>query len=581
MRERLFILGVFLTGLLIVFRLFYWQVLRQDKLLALAESQYLKIAEITASRGEILASDGQPLVTNEAAYTIFGLPKELKVQPEEIAKKLSPILANLDKEPVVGELQEEFEARNLERLKVTEKEIEERLSQKTLSWVLLARKVSHDKKDRIQSEKIEGVGARLEEKRLYPEASMAAHILGFVGSDSQGKDTGYFGLEGYYNGQLKGKSGVVSQEKDAAGNPILLGNFQEVEPRQGRALITSIDRTVQFIAEEKLKKGIEKYGAKGGSVIVADPKAGAILAMASFPSYDPASWEDYKEEDFKNPIVADTYEPGSTFKLIGMAAALNEKILKPETICENCAGPREISGFTIRTWNNKYQENQTATYTLVHSDNVGMVFVAEKLGLPRYLRYLSKFGFGEETGADLQDETPAKLRSSKDWKQIDLATASFGQGIAVTAIQMLQAVGAIANGGNLMQPYIVQKITGDGKTFDNHPKVVREVISEEAAGILKEMMVEAVEEGEARYFAPKGFKIAGKTGTAQIPIAGHYDPHKTIASFVGFAPADNPRFVMLVRYTAPTTSPYGAETAAPTFFEIAKELFAYFGIAPR
>lgn len=577
----MFILGVFLSGLVIILRLFYWQVLNQDRLLQLAESQYLKTAEVAASRGEILASDDQPLVTNEAAYVIFGLPKELKSSPPDVAKKLAPILADLNEEVTPGELQEDFEKINLEKIKAKEKEVEARLSQKGLAWVSLARKVPQEKKDRIEAEKIEGIGARFEEKRFYPESSMAAHLLGFVGSDASGKDTGYFGLEGYYNGQLKGRPGIISQEKDAQGNPILLGNFTEVEPRQGRTLFTSIDRTVQFIVEEKLKKGIEKYGAKGGSVVVADPKTGAILAIASFPSYDPAKWQNYKEEDFKNPLVADTYEPGSTFKLIGMAAALNEGVVKPDTICDKCAGPREISGFTIRTWNNKYQENQTTTDTIVHSDNVGMVFIAEKLGLPRYLRYLSKFGFGEETGIDLQDEASAELRPSKDWKQIDLATASFGQGIAVTAIQMLQAVGVIANSGDLVRPYLVQKIAGDGKTFENHPKVVRDVISEEAAGVLKEMMVKAVEEGEARYFLPKGFKIAGKTGTAQIPIAGHYDPHKTIASFVGFAPSDNPRFVMLVRYTAPSSSPYGAETAAPTFFEIAKELFAYFGVAPK
>lgn len=580
-RAKIVFAGFVVSAFLVTVRLFYWQILNQEKLLVLAESQYTQILDLPASRGEILAQDSFPLATNQSAFLVFASIPDLRERPQDIAKKLAPILADEEVRSAKEQSEGEFEKIKEEKLKNKEKELEERLQTPHVVWIALARKIDKEKKEKIENLKISGIGFRKEEKRFYPEASMAAHILGFVGADAKGQDQGYFGLEGYYNGQLKGRSGIISQEKDATGKPILLGNSREVEPKNGRTLITTIDRTVQLIAEEKLQKGIEKYGAKGGSVVIIEPKTGQILASASMPSYDPGQWQKYNEENFKNPVVADVFEPGSIFKLIAMSAALNEGLIKPDTVCDRCGGPREIGGFTIRTWNNKYYPNSTATQILEHSDNVGMVFIVEKLGLNRFLRYIKKYGFGESTGIDLQEEAVPQLRASTEWKPIDMAVASFGQGIAVTPIQMVRAVATIANGGELVTPYLVSKIVGEDRVFENKPKVVRRVISPQTAQVLTEMMVKAVENGEARYFAPKGYKIAGKTGTAQIPIAGHYDPQKTIASFVGFAPADDPKFVMLVRYVQPSSSPYGSETAAPTFFEIAKELFAYWGVVPQ
>jgi cell division protein FtsI/penicillin-binding protein 2 len=217
---------------------------------------------------------------------------------------------------------------------------------------------------------------------------------------------------------------------------------------------------------------------------------------------------------------------------------------------------------------------------LEHSDNVGITFVARRLGLGRFYRYLQLFGFGEKTGIDLQEEVAAELRPKESWYPIDLATAGFGQGIAVTRIQMVRAMAAVANGGKLVRPYLVQKIVSPDREIEIKPQVVRRVIKPKTAQVLTEMLVAAVDNGEARAFKPEGFVIAGKTGTAQIPIAGHYDPNKTIASFIGFAPVDNPRFVMLVTFREPTASPWGSETAAPTFFKIAKELFVHYGISP-
>ncbi len=209
-----------------------------------------------------------------------------------------------------------------------------------------------------------------------------------------------------------------------------------------------------------------------------------------------------------------------------------------------------------------------------------MVFTGLKLGLDKFYSYLENFGFGNLTSIDLQDESSPDIRPKEEWREIDLATASFGQGIAVTPIQMVRAVSAIANGGKLMEPHVVKEIRDEAGVFEIKPKIIREIIKDSTALQVKEMMVQAVEEGEAKFFKPKGFKIAGKTGTAQIPVAGHYDPNKTIASFVGFAPADDPKFVMLISYDQPSTSIYGSETAAPTFFEIAKQLFTYYKIVP-
>ncbi len=407
---------------------------------------------------------------------------------------------------------------------------------------------------------------------------MAAQLLGFVGSDKFGNDTGYFGLEGYYDKQIRGKPGRIGSEKDPFGFPILVGKYREVKPQKGASLYTTIDRVVQFIVEQKLSQAVERYGAKEGSVIVVGPKTGHILAMATYPNYSPAFFSEFDPKLYRNPVVADTYEPGSTFKLVTMSAALDLSVVGPETHCDVCSGPRQIGDYQISTWNNKYFPNSTMTEVIQHSDNVGMTFAADKLGLDRFYSYISKFGFGQKTGIDLQEETPAPIRKKDNWYKIDLATASFGQGIAITPIQMLQAVGTIASGGKLISPKVVAKIVDNGQEELVRPDFEKQIISPKTAAQITEMMVNAVDRGEAQAFKPQGYRIAGKTGTAQIPLAGHYDPNKTIASFVGFAPADDPKFAMIVRFTEPTSSPFGSETAAPTFFAIAKSLFNYYGI---
>lgn len=573
-----------LTILLIIARLWYWQILRSDDLTAKGEKQRNLSVNMVAPRGSVLFSDGTTLASNQPVFLIFALPKLIK-DKNIFAKLLADEFWTEDHKADIEKV-EESEAKKEKQ--VTADSIYKMIS-KDLFWVSLGRRVGVEEKSTVEKLNLVGIGFEPITARFYPEGSSSAHLLGFVGSDMYGAQTGYFGLEGFYNGELKGRDGLLQQERDAKGAPILIGDFLARESIPGKTLILNIDRTIQHIVEEKLQDGLVKYGAKGVGAIVMDPKNGNILAMASFPGYEPINPGSYPKENFKNPLIADSYEPGSTFKVLVMASALNENLLTQDTICNICDGPVSLGGYTIRTWDNHYRPNLSMTDVIVHSDNTGMVFVSQKLGLNKLFSYIQNFGFGKPTSIDLQDEESSDLREKRDWKDIDVATASFGQGIAVTAMQMVKAVGAIANSGKMMEPHIVKSIEeSDGtlfgtrtKTYQIQPRTVGQPISTETAKKVTAMMVKAVDEGEAKFYKVKGYKVAGKTGTAQIPVAGHYDLSKTIASFIGFAPADDPRFIMLIRYSEPSASIFGAETAAPTFFDIAKQLFLYFNIPPQ
>lgn len=554
-RVNVVFLFFFLLFGVILCKLFFLQVISFEGLAGIADKQRSNEIPLPAARGRIFTSDGSPLVINQKTYGIFLEPKNIT-----------------DKEKTVNILSKELE--------IPSASIAGKLKNDSLLWVPIVHQINDNKKAKIASYKLSGLGFIDETKRYYPEASLAAHLLGFVGKNSSGGDTGYFGLEGYYDQQLRGRDGSLVQEKDPIGNPILSAGQQRIPAEDGRDLKLYLDKTIQFIAEKQLKKGIKEYGAKGGTVIVMDPKTGGILALASDPSYDPADFINYPEGLYKNPAISSSYEPGSTFKVLVMAAAINEGKVKSDTLMDE-NGPVEIGGYTINTWNQKYHGKITLTQVLDYSSNVGMVFVEKQLKSDLFLRYIDNLGFGKSTGIDLQEETSPELRPKNKWYEIDYATASFGQGIAVTPLQMIRAAAVIANGGKLLVPHVVKEIKlPDGSDIAILPEVVGQIYKPEVARILSEMMVSAVDNGETRAIKPPGFRIAGKTGTAQIPIAGHYDSTKTITSFVGFAPVDNPAFVMLVTLQEPTSSPWGSETAAPIFFAIAREIFSYMGISP-
>lgn len=552
---RLWVVFVLLCSIFVVIsiRLFYWQIIAGNSLRIQATNQYAVEHLLPATRGQILDSDQTPIVLSQPAFLVFAEPKNIQ-DPLSVSRKLAEIFA-LDQKTLFRELSD------INRM-----------------WVPIAHKVEGKMYENISALKLKGIGFEKESKRYYPESSMAAHLLGFVGSDENGNDKGYFGIEGYYDRELRGKDGIVQSEKDVKGAPIIIGDTKRINAEKGRSLTLWLDRAVQKIIDTRLKEGIEKYGAKEGTVVVMDPKTGGILGMSSYPSYDPTTYTEFDKALYKNPVVAGNFEPGSTFKVFVMASGIQEKLITPTTIIDE-KGPVQVSDYTIRTWNNEYHGTISMSDVLRFSSNVGMVYVANKLGKDTLLRYIRHFGFGDITGVDLEEEQSSELRVDRDWSDIDVATASFGQGIAVTPLQMVRAVGALANDGWLMEPHVVKEmIDSKGKHIEIKPKKIRQVVSSGTAKILTEMMVTAVDKGEAQWAKPKGYRVAGKTGTAQIPVAGHYDDKKTIASFVGFAPADNPRFVMLVTLREPTSSPWGSETAAPLFLTISRDLFQYYGI---
>ncbi len=547
-RLRIIIILTPIFSLALILRLFYWQIIRGPELQTKASRQHETTTYLKAKRGDILDSEGNVLAGTKNLYNLFVYKPELKISQVELINQISPLIPK-DPESTQSASVEEY---LLKRLSLNS------------NWISLKHYITPDQKNEIDKLKIAGIGFDDEYIRYYPEASMAAQTLGFVGQDIAGQEQGYFGLEGYFDRQLKGRSGKVRTEKDAKGNPILVGDYQFLKSIEGKDIVTSIDRKIQYLTETLLKEGIEKYQASAGNIIIMDTKTGQIKAMASYPNYDPTVFSDFPGSVYKNPNVADLFEPGSIFKVLVMAAGFNEKVVEPDTICNICSGPVVIGKYAIKTWDETYRPNSTMTDVIIHSDNTGMVFVANKLGKEKFADYLHKFGFGSKTGIELQEEVKGSIRTKDELGDIDLATESFGQGIAVTPIQMIAAVNTIANNGYYVKPTMLNEPVNRNNA--------KQILSEESVKKITQIMVNAVDQGEAKWAKPKGVSIAGKTGTAQIPIEGHYDETKTNASFIGFFPANSPKYTMLVTVKEPQTSQWGSETAAPLWFSVAKQL---------
>ena len=544
-----------LLFVLIIGRLYYWQIVKAEMLSELAKSQYKGFIKVIPKRGEIKTSDSFPIVTNKVSYLLYVNPAEVKNKDQTI--QLLSSLLDLTKASISAQL----------------------LPDKF--WVPIKSGIDAKKKEEIVGMQIPGVGFEEHFTRFYPEASVAAHLVGFVGKNEAGEDKGYVGIEGFYDRLLRGKEGYSIELKDALGRPIISERTSMTGGSDGDSLFLGLDRSIQFLIEQRLKDGVERYGALGGMIGIMNPQTGDIIAMASSPTFAPQKYWEYDESLYKNPFITNTYEPGSTLKPIIMAGALDAGLITPQTKCNICVGPVTVSGYDLHTWDDKYYKDTNMIEVIQHSDNIGMVFVAQKLGVDRMISYLTKFGIGEVTGIDLQGETAASLKPRSAWYAVDLATTGFGQGISVTPIELLSAFSTFANNGKLMQPRVVTALeNSNGEVFKMPIKVKGKPISEKTAKVMTEILVNAVEKGEAKWAKLKGYRVAGKTGTASIPVKGHYDPNSTIASFIGFAPVDNPKFVMLVILEKPTTSIYAADTAAPMFFDIARDLLSYYGIPP-
>ena len=551
--NRLFLLSLFFSVLLclIIVRLFYIQILAADTFFS---NNYLHTVRITPDRGSIYDRNNEPLVINRTDYLAFASPKDIKDKDIYI-KKIDSIL------------------------KIGEATLSSRIDMEKV-WVPIQAGITEDKKRELASLNLRGIGFEKGQARFYLETSLAAQLLGFVGKDNEGDPTGYFGLEGYYSRDLSGLPGLFKSELDVIGKPIFVGVQDMINGENGRDLKLNLDKVVQRIAKSKLELGMGKYGAREGCIIIADPHTLEIIALTCLPDFDPDEYYKFSQENFTNPTISALYEPGSIFKPLIMAAALNESVITPDEKF-NESGAVHEGGYTIKTWDDTYEGVITLTRALEKSSNVAMVHVGKKLGNEKLLTYLSKFGIGENTNIDLQGEISGFLKPKSQWYSIDYATATFGQGITITPIQMIRAFSALINGGYIMEPHVVGEIDSkNGEKKHIAPKIVRRIFSEKTSFQIRSMLQKTVEHAEAKWDRPKGYAIGGKTGTAQIPLAGHYDSSKTIASFIGFAPTDNPKFVALVIYKEPKSSPWGSETAAPTFFEMVKELLVYYNIEP-
>lgn len=566
-RFTLITLALYAGFALIIGRLFWWQVLQSDSLQAVASNQYQKSLAIKGKRGRIFTADSKLLVGNEEVYRLFAEPSLVTISPEALAASIVPTLG----EELLSITNTTDSAKLPEIIDSEKARIATRFAEKKdASWVGLYGKISHQAKERLEALAITGLGFEPYQVRMYPEASMAAHVTGFVGKNEAGEDLGYFGIEGALEKELQPRTAVQQWERGLLG--FIQTGDEQAYPLDGRDVYLTIRRDIQYLAEDHLKQGMERYGAAAGEVLIMEPKTGAVLASASFPSYDQKTFYQYEQELYKNPTITNLFEPGSTFKTLTVSAGIESGAIKPDTICTNCSQPLQMGKYTIKTWNNEYNPDISMTDALAKSDNTAMVFAQQAMGEEAFINTLKQFGLGQGTTTDLQEDIVTPF--PKKLGPVELATISFGQGISTNSLQLIRAVAAIANQGKLMHPQYIAKVV-DHTTAEEitiEPKVDSQPISKETAEQVTKMMIEAAEHGEAQWTASPDHTVAGKTGTAQIAVDGSYDATKTIASFIGFSPAHNPKFVMLVKLVEPQSSPWAAETAAPLWYRISEEL---------
>lgn len=581
-----FFAGIFL---LIEIKLFTIQVLGHTKYTKMANGQHWNEQQLPAGRGNIYTSDNHLLVGTEFNYLMYGEPNKI-TNKEEYAKKLADLMAEI-KTSNVGSKISSYEVlpSNKTELFIYYYNKYLPLLSKDLMWVSLEKSLTPLEKEEIEKSKLENIGFEDSPIRYYPESSLASHVLGFVASNDRGEKQGYFGIEGKFNEDLKGRPGRIIQEKDALGNPILAGGYKKDDSLSGRDIVLTINRTVQYLVEQKLKEGVEKYGAVSGTVVVTDPATGEIIAMANYPTYAPGDFSEPENEfdsnaDYRKSIekrnlaISQTYEPGSVIKPLTVAVGIDSGLMNPYTTFED-NGPVWYYEYKIDNWDGKHHGTQNLIQLLQKSNNIGAAWVGHQIGSKKLHDYFADFGIGSITGIALEGEDTGLLRDAKDWSDIGLANISFGQGISTTPLQVLNAFNALVNGGYVLEPKIISKVIDNEKhvTLDIPTKLVRRVISEQTSKTMVDMLEQAASGGEAKYFVFKNYRVAGKTGTAQIPVNGTYDPKKTNATFIGYLPGSK-KFSMIVKLEEPHSSTYAAETAVPLWMDIGTELIKYYGI---
>ena len=533
-------------------RLAWLQVVKRAELAQLAERQYSRTVVLHAQRGPILDRQGTPLATSTPTESLF-------VQPRSVG---DPVRVTARLAPIIGLPPAEVHA----------------VLTSSRSFVWLRRRLPPAVAAGVRALREPGLGFLPEPLRLYPNRELAAHVVGF-----EGVEGGLEGIERAFDGELAGTPGKAIVGRDALGREVAAPHMLE-PPQPGLGVMLTLDRAIQYMTERELDAAYRRTGARSAMAVVLDPRTGEVLALAIRPTFNPNTFLDVPSRDrWRDRAVTDPFEPGSTFKVILAAAALEEGVVRPEDRIYGENGSVTIAKTTIHDW--KKYGWLTFSEVLQNSSNVGSIKVGLALGRERYYRYMSAFGFGAATGVGLPGESRGLLRAPGRWSLLSLPTMSIGQEVSVTALQMVAAFGAIANGGTLMQPRIVRA------TFDAagqevrrfEPRPVRQVISPETARTLTRILVRVVESGTGHNAAIPGYEVAGKTGTAQKldPATRRYSRSPGVLSFVGWAPADEPRFVMLVTLDEPKNEIWGSEAAAPIFSAIGRGILRYLEVPPR
>ncbi|AIQ75943.1 MULTISPECIES: stage V sporulation protein D [Paenibacillus] len=546
-----------LFGSLVV-RLAYVQLSQGEELTAKVEDSLRRNIPFTAKRGEIMDREGVPLVSNITTPTVYAVPVQVK-EKQKTAQQLAPLLG------------------------MTEEKLMTLLSKKEMSVKLQpgGRKITMDLAASIRDLQLPGIVVAEDSKRYYPYGDLAAHILGFTGIDNQG----ITGVESIYDNLLKGIAGNISYLSDAGGRLMPGSSEKYSAPQDGLNLELTIDKQIQSIMERELDQAMVKYQAQGAWAIAMNPKNGEILAMASRPGYEPASYKEYDAQIYnRNLPIWMTYEPGSTFKIITLAAALQEGKVDLQNDHFYDPGFIEVAGAKLRCWKKGGHGSQTFLQVVENSCNPGFVALGQRLGKESLFKYIRDFGFGSKTGIDLNGEANGILFKLSQVGPVELSTTAFGQGVSVTPIQQIAAVSAAINGGNLYKPHVtkawVNPVTGE-TVSEVKPELVRQVISEETSKKVRAALESVVAKGTGRPAFIDGYRVGGKTGTAQKVVNGRYSPTEHIVSFIGFAPADDPQIVVYTAVDNPKGIQFGGVVAAPIVQNILEDSLHYMKVPER
>lgn len=562
-RDRVDVLRVtfIVLGSAAILRLFIVQIVHNGFYEALAFDSHELYQELVPERGELLvhdkytASSTVPIATNKNLAEVHAEPIHMS-DPSATATALAPLL-NIPKEDLLLKLDKPGDPDEI-----------------------LKRRVPEEVVRAITELNLTGVKFREEQWRYYPEGEYTAHLTGFFGYSDDDR-IGQYGIEGYFNEELQGMAGYITGEKDAFGRFLTIGdNF--IQPAvDGDDLVLTIDKNVQFFACDKLKAAVERLSAKEGTVIIMQPDTGAVVAMCNYPSFDPNTYNEVESIDvFINSAVSDEYEPGSVFKSITMAAGLDRGSVTPTSTYDD-TGQITVAGYPIKNFDGKAYGTRTMTEVLENSLNLGAVFVVQQLGNEAYYQYVKNFGFGEATGITLSGEHNGDISQLEQLKDVYSYTASFGHGLTVTPIQLITAYAALANGGTLLEPYIIEKkITATGVEQVTEPTAVRQVLSPQTTRTLSAMLVNVIDYGHAKRAAVDGYFLAGKTGTALVSTGRGYDTSRHNDTFVGYGPVSDPEFVMLVKINEPQGVQYAEGSVVPVWGEIAEYLLSYYQIPP-